>query len=183
MKHKLPILQTTALALTLSTMLFAEPPPAPAQPGYLKRGAPFGLRKAPRTRPPVYTLPTLPIYPDPQPQALTSINPAQPLKGANDANPLPMVSMILAPPTKGMKLEAKTVFQPMTPMMTLPGTPQTGGAGSAMGAYLDPQILRYFNVDANGTYQGGLLPGSSLFTLPTLNPLLQRGSSATYQIK
>jgi len=38
-------------------------------------------------------------------------------------------------------------------------------------------------VDANGTYQGGLLPGSSLFTLPTLNPLLQRGSSATYQIK
>jgi hypothetical protein len=183
MKHKLPILQTTALALALSTMLFAEPPPAPAQPGYLKRGAPFALRKAPRTRPPVYTLPALPIYPDPQPKALTSINPAQPLNPANAGNPLPMVSMILAPPTQGMKLETKTVFHPMTPMISPPGTLQTGGAGSAMGAYLDPQILRYFNVDANGTYQGGLLPGSSLFTLPTLNPLLQRGSSATYQIK
>ena len=73
----------------------------------------------------------------------------------------------------------------MAPMMSPAGTPQLGGTGaiSALGGYLNPQILRYLNVDANGTYQGGLLPTSSLFTLPTLNPLLQRGSSATYQRK
>lgn len=182
MKHKLPILQTTALALALSTMLSAAPPPTVPGPGYLNRGAPFGLRKAPRTRPPVYTLPLLPIYPDPQPMALTSINPAQPLNPANAANPLPPVPMILAPPAKGMKLEAKTTVFPMGLMMSPTGI-LPGGASTVMGAYLDPQILRYFNVDANGTFQGGLLPGSSLFTLPTLNPLLQRGSSAIYQIK
>ena len=66
-----------------------------------------------------------------------------------------------------------------TPM----AAPQMGGGSSQMGAYLDPQILKYFNVDANGTYQGGLLPNSSLFTVPTLNPLFQRRSSATYEIK
>jgi hypothetical protein len=80
-----------------------------------------------------------------------------------------------------MKLEVKTMFFPMA--MSPTGVLPAGGANTAMGAYLDPQILRYFNVDANGTYQGGLLPGSSLFTLPTMNPLLQRGSSATYQRK
>ena len=180
MKHKLPILQTTALALALSTMLFAEPPPpAPAQPGYLKRGAPFGLRNAPLTRPPVYPLPALTIFPDPQPRALTSINPAQKLNNA--ADPMAIVPIIFPPPVKGMKLETKTMIFPMA--MSPTGILRAGGANTAMGAYLDPQILRYFNVDANGTYQGGLLPGSSLFTLPTMNPLLQRGSSATYQRK
>ena len=181
MKHKLPILQTTALGLALSALLFAEPPPAaPTQPAYLNRGAPFALRQAPRTRPPVYSLPPLPIHTDPQPKALTSINPAQQLNAA--ANPVPIIP---APTHAGMKLETKTVVFPiaMAPMMNPTGTPQAGGAGSSVSGYLDPQILRYLNVDANGTYQGGLLPTSSLFTLPTLNPLLQRGSSATYERK
>ena len=64
------------------------------------------------------------------------------------------------------------------------GQPQATGVNPATGAFLNPQILRYFNVDANGTYQSRiLLNGSSLFTLPTMNPLSQRGSSATYQVK
>jgi len=175
----------TIAALAMSTWLAAEPPPASTtQPAYLNRGAPFSLRKAPRHRPPAYSLPPLPIHADPQPMALTSINAAQPLNPANAANPLPQtVPMILAPPTPGMKLETKTVVFPIAPMGTPMASPQTGGVRSPMGGYLDPQILKYMNIDANGTYQGGLLPNSSLFTVPTLNPLFQRGSSATYEIK
>ena len=55
----------------------------PAGPGYLNRGAPYNLRTGARSRPPVYSLPSLPINPDPQPIPLASRQPAQPLNPAN----------------------------------------------------------------------------------------------------
>ena len=57
-----------------------------------------------------------------------------------------------------------------------PATPQN--------AFLNPEILQYFNADANGTYRSRIrLDANSLFTLPSMNPLLQRSGSTTYQIK
>ena len=51
-------------------------------------------------------------------------------------------------------------------------------------AFLNPEILQYFNADANGTYRSRIrLDANSLFTLPSMNPLLQRSGSTTYQIK
>ena len=173
MKNCQPILLFIALIMALNLML----PAAPPKPGYLNRGTPFGLRKAARTRPPVYSLPTLPITPDPQPVPLTSSNPAQPL------NPAAIPAMTV-PPTQQFKMEARTFFLPTPAMISPYGQLQATGVNPATGAFLNPQILRYFNVDANGTYQSRiLLNGSSLFTLPSMNPLSQRGSSATYQIK
>ncbi len=170
MKNYHPILTTAALLMALNFML----PAAPPNPGYLTRGTPFGLRKSNRTRPPVYSLPPLPITPDPQPLPLTSSNPAQPLSPAGAAMPA------LQP----FKMEAKTYFLPTPAIMNPFGQPQAAGMNPATGAFLNPQILRYFDVDANGSYQSRiLLNGSSLYTLPSMNPLLQRGSSATYQIK
>ena len=55
----------------------------PAGPGYLNRGAPYNLRTGDRSRPPVYSLPSLPIHPDPQPIPLASRQPAQPLNPAD----------------------------------------------------------------------------------------------------
>jgi hypothetical protein len=180
MKNCQPILITAALLMVLNLMLPAAPPKA----GYLTRGTPFGLRKADRTRPPVYSLPPLPITPDPQPLPLTSGNPAQPLNPAGTPAPRVTIPAMTVPTTQPFKMEARTIFLP-TPAMVSPfGQPQAAGVNPATGAFLNPQILRYFNMDANGTYQSRiLLNGSSLFTLPSMNPLSQRGSSATYQIK
>ena len=173
MKNCQPILITAALLMVLNLML----PAAPPKPGYLNRGTPFGLRKMDRTRPPVYSLPPLKITPDPQPRPLTSGNPAQPL------NPAAIPAMTV-PPTQQFKMEARTFFLPTPAMISPFGQLQATGVNPATGAFLNPQILRYFNVDANGTYQSRiLLNGSSLFTLPSMNPLSQRGSSATYQVK
>ena len=180
MKNCQPILITAALLMALNLMLPAAPPKA----GYLTRGTPFGLRKADRTRPPVYSLPPLPITPDPQPLPLTSGNPAQPLNPAGIPAPKVTIPAMTAPPTQPFKLEARTIFLPTPAMVNPVGQPQAAGVNPATGAFLNPQILRYFNMDANGTYQSRiLLNGSSLYTLPTMNPFLQRGSSATYQIK
>jgi len=55
----------------------------PAGPGYLNRGAPYSLKTGARSRPPIYSLPSLPINPDPQPIPLASRQPAQPLNPAN----------------------------------------------------------------------------------------------------
>ena len=157
--------------------------PAP-QPGYLNRGAPFKLRKDARSRPPVYALPPLPITPDPQPLPLVSGNPAQPLNAANSTNTLATIPAMPVPGTPPFKVQAQAHLLAL-PTLPLPGAPTAGGAvDPAVSSFLNPQILRYFNADANGTYQSRiLLNGSSLFTLPTMNPLLQRGSSSTYQIK
>ena len=180
MKTCQPILISVVMLMTLNLML----PAAPPKPGYLNRGTPFGLRKAARTRPPVYSLPSLPITPDPQPLPLTSSNPAQPLNPADAAAPKVTIPAMMVPPTQSFKMEARTMFLD-TPAMVGPfGQPRAVGVNPATGAFLNPQVLRYFNVDANGTYQSRiLLNGSSLYTLPTMNPLLPRGSSATYQIK
>ena len=178
MRNHQPILITAALLMALDLML----PAAPPKPGYLNRGTPFGLRKAKRTRPPVYSLPLLTITPDPQPLPLTSSNPAQPLNPAG--TPAPTIPAMPIPATQPFKVEARTIFY-HTPAMVGPfGQPQATGVNPATGAFLNPQILRYFDVDANGTYQSRiLLNGSSLYTHPTMNPLIQRGGSATYQIK
>ena len=158
--------------------------PAP-QPGYLNRGAPYKLRKGARSLPPVYALPALPINPDPQPLPLVSSNPAQPLNAANGTNALATIPAMPVTGTPPFKVEAQSHLLTL-PTHPLPGIPTTtgGAVDPAVSSFLNPQILRYFNADANGTYQSRiLLNGSSLFTLPTMNPLLQRGSSATYQIK
>ena len=180
MRNHQPILITAALLMALDLML----PAAPPKPGYLNRGTPFGLRKADRTWPPVYSLPPLPITPDPQPLPLTSSNPAQPLNPAGAAAPKVTIPAMTVPPTQSFKMEARTMFLD-TPAMVGPfGQPHAVGVTPATGAFLNPQVLRYFNLDANGTYQSRiLLNGSSLYTLPTMNPLLPRGSSATFQIK
>ncbi len=173
MKNCQHILLSIALIMALNLML----PAAPPKPGYLNRGTPFGLRKMDRTRPPVYSLPPLKITPDPQPRPLTTSNPALPL------NPAAIPSMTV-PPTQQFRMEARTIVLPTPAMISPFGQPQATGVNSATGAFLNPQILRYFNVDANGTYQSRiLLNGSSLYTLPSLNPLSQRGSSATFQVK
>ena len=178
MKNCQPILITGALLMTLNLML----PAAPPKPGYLNRGTPFGLRKTERSRPPVYSLPLLAITPDPQPLPLTSSNPAQPLNPAGA--PAPAIPALTVPATQPYKVEARTIFY-HTPAMVGPfGQSQVTGGNPATGAFLNPQILRYFDVDANGTYQSRiLLNGSSLYTHPTMNPLLQRGGSATYERK
>ena len=173
MKNCQPILLSIVLIIALNLML----PAAPPKPGYLNRGTPFSLRKMDRTRPPVYSLPPLKITPDPQPRPLTTTNPAQPL------NPAAIPSMTV-PLTQQFRMEARTIVLPTPAMISPFGQPQATGVNPATGAFLNPQILRYFNVDANGTYQSRiLLNGSSLYTLPSLNPLSQRGSSATFQVK
>jgi len=168
--------------------------PSKPQPGYLLRGAPFKLRSASNTRPPAYALPPLPITPDPQPMALAAGNPAQPLNPAQAGPPPAMI------PSGGVPggqprfvVEAVTPLIPAPAIMSAPGMlPGVPGAQAIPGlpqatqsTFLNPQILRYFNADANGTYQSRImLNGSSLFTLPALNPLVQPGGSrSTYQIK
>jgi len=160
-----------------------SPTPAPVKSGYLNYGEPFSLRKAAPLRPPAYALPTLPITPDPQPLPLITQAPAQPfnpVKGGQQPTAVRATTHSLQiPPIRPFIIEAKPTFVPRVmsgsgvQSQTYPQSP-----------YLNPEILRYFGADANGTYQSRLrLNGSSLFTLPTMNPLLQRGGSTTYQIK
>jgi len=168
-------------------------PPKP-RPGYLLRGAPFKLRSARNTRPPAYALPPLPITPDPQPMALAAGNPAQPLNPAQAGPPPAMIPGAGVPGGQPRFIvEAVTPLIPAPAIMSapgmLPGVPSVqampGLPQATQSTFLNPQILRYFNADANGTYQSRImLNGSSLFTLPALNPLVQPGGSrSTYQIK
>ena len=158
-----------------------NPTQSPAISGYLNYGEPFSLRKAAPLRPPAYALPTLPITPDPQPLPLITQAPAQPLnpvKEGQQPNAVKATSpSIQIPPIRTFLIEAKPTFVPRV----MAGS---GVQTHPQNAYLNPEILRYFGADANGTYQSRLrLNGSSLFTLPTMNPLLQRGGGTTYQIK
>ena len=162
-------------------MRIMNPTQSPAISGYLNYGEPFSLRKAAPLRPPAYALPTLPITPDPQPLPLITQAPAQPLnpvKEGQQPNAVKATSpSIQTPPIRTFLIEAKPTFVPRV----MAGS---GVQTHPQNAYLNPEILRYFGADANGTYQSRLrLNGSSLFTLPTMNPLLQRGGSTTYQIK
>ena len=126
--------------------------------------------------------------------ALTAGNPAQPL---NPAQAGPPPAMITGTGVAGD--QSRFVAQAVTPLIPapafmsapgmLPGVPggqAIPGLPQAMqSTFLNPRILRYFNADANGTYQSRImLNGSSLFTLPAMNPLVQPGGSrSTYQIK
>ena len=166
---------------------------APAQPGYLNDGEPFALRKAPQFRPPAYALPALPIAPDPQPIPLMSNRPAQPLNPAQMEAPDPVegatIPAMPIAPIQPFRIEVKPTF--IAP--TIPGQQAWKAPAAVPGAinsratsntFLNPEILQYFNTDANGTYRSRiLLNGSSLFTLPSMNPLLQRSGSTTYEIK
>ena len=160
-----------------------NPAQAPSKSGYLNYGEPFSLRKAAPMRPPVYALPTLPIIPDPQPLPLITQVPAQPLnplKGGKQPTVIKLTTPSLqVPPIRSFIIRAQPSFMPR--VMSGSGIqPQQYPQNS----FLNPEILRYFGADANGTYQSRLrLNSSSLFTLPTMNPLLQRGGSTTYQIK
>ena len=160
-----------------------NPIQAPSKSGYLNYGEPFSLRKAAPMRPPAYALPTLPIIPDPQPLPLITQVPAQPLnplKGGKQPTAVrSIIPSLQVPPIRSFIIQAQPTFVPR--VMSGSGIqPQQYPQNS----FLNPEILRYFGADANGTYQSRLrLNSSSLFTLPTMNPLLQRGGSTTYQIK
>ncbi len=165
---------------------------APAQPGYLNAGEPFSLRKAPQLRPPAYALPALPIAPDPQPLPLAASTPAQPLNPAQGGGqpPAPGITIpaMRVPPIQPFTIEAKPTFIAPGHMMQPGAVPGQIVAGiqpvSPQNAFLNPEILQYFNADANGTYRSRLrLDANSLFTLPSMNPLLQRSGSTTYQVK
>ena len=164
---------------------------APAQSGYLNDGEPFALRKAPQLRPPAYALPALPIAPDPQPLPLASSRRAQPLNPAQAGAPVPaegatIPAMPIAP-IQPFRIEARPTFiAPTVPGQQTWNTPVPGTITprATPSTFLNPEILQYFNADANGTYRSRiLLNGSSLFTLPSMNPLLQRSGSTTYEIK
>ncbi len=160
--------------------------PTPAKPGYLNNGKPFSLRKAPRRRPPAYALPALPIAHDPQPLPLRTQVPAQPLNPAKGGGQIPAQAATIpvrrVAPIRTITIQARPTF--VSPAgFGYSGNP-TGSTQSPRNAFLNPEILRYFNADSNGTYQSRIrLNGNSLFTLPSMNPLLQRGGSTTYQIK
>ena len=148
------------------------------------------MRKAPQLRPPAYALPALPIAPDPQPLPLAASTPAQPLNPAQGGG---------RPPAPGITIPAMRVapIQPFTiearPTFVAPGQMIQSGAPAGMNvsglrqatpqnAFLNPEILQYFNADANGTYRSRIrLDANSLFTLPSMNPLLQRSGSTTYK--
>ncbi len=158
----------------------------PAKPGYLNNGEPFSLRKAPQRRPPAYALPALPIAHDPQPLPLKAQAPAQPLNPAEGGgqNPLPAATIPLrrAVPIRTITIQAQPNF--VSPAGSGYSNNLNGSTQSSANTFLNPEILRYFNADSNGTYQSRIrLNGNSLFTLPSMNPLLQRGGSTTYQIK
>lgn len=161
-----------------------NPAQAPSKPGYLNYGEPFSLRKAAPMRPPAYALPTLPIIPDPQPLPLITQVPAQPLNPLKEGKQPTTVKVTIpslqVPPIRSFIIQAQPTFVPRV----------MSGSGIQLQQYpqnsfLNPEILRYFGADANGTYQSRLRlnNSSSLFTLPTMNPLLQRRGSTTYQIK
>jgi len=160
----------------------------PAGPGYLNRGAPYNLRTGARSRPPVYSLPSLPINPDPQPIPLASRQPAQPLNPADAPGlggavgaPIPVAPV---PGARPFTTGARTFIMPAMPMPAGGGyTPGAGGTNNAS-AFLNPQILRYFNLGGSTNYQSRLLfDQNSLYNLPSQNPMMRRGSSATYENK
>ena len=165
---------------------------APAHPGYLNDGEPFALRKAPQLRPPAYALPALPIAPDPQPLPLMSSRPAQPLNPAKVGAPVPGEGAIVRP---CLLLRSSRFASRRSHVYRANNSRPTGlehprcriwdnYSKSHIEHFLNPEILQYFNADANGTYRSRiLLNGSSLFTLPSMNPLLQRSGSTTYEIK
>lgn len=160
--------------------------PTPATPGYLNYGEPFSLRKAPQLRPPVYALPELPISPDPQPLPLSSQVPSQPLNPANrqseQAAPNAGSSIMPVLPIRPFTIQAQSVL--VSPAIGAPLAVPGAEEQALQNPFLNPEIFRYFNPDANGTYQSRLrLNNRSLFTQPSFNPMLQRRSSTTYQIK
>ncbi|MBT5846421.1 MAG: hypothetical protein HOH86_07475 [Verrucomicrobiales bacterium] len=160
----------------------------PAGPGYLNRGAPYNLRTGARSRPPVYSLPSLPINPDPQPIPLASRQPAQPLNRAGDIGtgatgaPIPVAPV---PGARPFTVEAKTFMMPTLPFSAGGNyVAPTGGSTNNASAFLNPQILRYFNLGGSTNYQSRLLfYQNSHYNLPSQNPMMRRGSSATYEIK
>ena len=161
----------------------------PAGPGYLNRGAPYNLRTGARSRPPVYSLPSLPINPDPQPIPLASRQPAQPLNPANAPGlggatraPIPVAPV---PGARPFTVEAKTFMMPTLPFSAGGNyAAPPGGCTNNASAFLNPQILRYFNLGGSTNYQSRLLfDQNSHYNLPSQNPMMRRGSSATYEIK
>ena len=161
----------------------------PAGPGYLNRGAPYNLRTGARSRPPVYSLPSLPINPDPQPIPLASRQPAQPLNPANAPGlggatraPIPVAPV---PGARPFTVEAKTFMMPTLPFSAGGNyAAPTDGSPNNASAFLNPQILRYFNLGGSTNYQSRLLfDQNSRYNLPSQNPMMRRGSSATYEIK
>ncbi len=162
----------------------------PAGPGYLNRGAPYQLKTGVRARPPVYSLPPLPINPDPQPIPLSSRQPAQPLNPANapvqggGGAPIPVAPVPGAAPFQTQSQTLMIPTLPVVPGSGLGGTTAGGSGTNNASAFLNPQILRYFTLGGSTNYQSRLLFNqNSLYTLPSQNPMMRRGSSATYEIR
>jgi hypothetical protein len=163
----------------------------PAGPGYLNRGAPYNLRTGARSRPPVYSLPSLPINPDPQPIPLASRQPAQPLNPANAPGlgggagamgaPIPVAPV---PGARPFMVQAQSMMMPTLPLPAGGGFHSRGTGTNNASAFLNPQILRYFNLGGSTNYQSRLMfDQNSLYNLPSQNPMMRRGSSAAYEIR
>jgi hypothetical protein len=73
---------------------------------------------------------------------------------------------------------------PAMPMLAGGGYTPGGGGTNNASAFLNPQILRYFNLGGSTNYQSRLLfDQNSRYNLPSQNPMMRRGSSATYEIR
>ena len=165
----------------------SSPLTAPAKLGYLNNGEPFSLRQAAPLRPPAYALPPLPIKPDPQPLPPATLKPVQPLnpaaaQGQATTTPKANIPAMQVPSIRPLTIRAESTFVSPYPRVhsAISGSTQL----SPHNAFLNPEIFRYFDRDANGTLQSRIrLNDSSLFTLPNLSPLLRRQGSTTYQRK
>tara|TARA_B100001123_G_scaffold108436_1_gene126264 strand:- start:670 stop:1248 length:579 start_codon:yes stop_codon:yes gene_type:complete len=164
----------------------SSPLTAPAESGYLNNGEPFLLRKAAPFRPPAYALPPLPITPDPQPLPLAALKPVQPMnpagtqQGASTSQTtIPAMQM---PSIRPLTVKVEPTF--VSPALGAHSAVGQSAQLSHRNAFLNPEIFRYFNGDANGTMKSRIrLNDNSLFTLPNMSPLLRRQGSTTYQIK
>ena len=201
MKNRL-ILMKCAVVLIVATFVLTSaerkkksiwrsitsPLTAAPQPGYLNNGEPFSLRKAEPLRPPAYALPSLPITPDPQPLPLAALKPAQPLNPAGvqgqetPTTPKATIPAMQVPSIRPLTIRAESTF--VAPSSGIHSAISVPAQLPLRNAFLNPKIYRYFEGDANGTIQSRIrLKDNSLFTHPSLSPLLRRQGSTTYQIK
>ena len=133
-------------------------------------------------------LPSLPITPDPQPLPLAALKPAQPLNPAGvqgqetPTTPKATIPAMQVPSIRPLTIRAESTF--VAPSSGIHSAISVPAQLPLRNAFLNPKIYRYFEGDANGTIQSRIrLKDNSLFTHPSLSPLLRRQGSTTYQIK
>lgn len=147
----------------------AAPKEAPTVPGYLSKAPPPGLRFAPPPKPPVASLPPLPITYDPQPVFTPDF--AQPL--ADFPATVRETKQIQAPQT------------PVVPVLDLASQISTNRGEKIPPAItsaeaVSPQMLIRFFQNAKPAEIEMLMPNPVYFRPPVEE---RRSSSATYELK